>query len=75
MSATQSDLIRVLPADIRKEIKQRLRMGIFSSEKEVITSGLRKAFSEEARDYLRKLVRGQKITEKAMLKEWKKLRG
>ena len=64
-----------LPTNLRKEIKERIRLGIYSSEKEVIHTALRKAFSQEARDYLRNVVTELKVTKKDMLKEWGKVRG
>lgn len=57
------------------EVRERVRLGLYSDESEVIQKALRKVFAEEAREYLRALAKSRRIKKKEMLKEWRKVRG
>jgi len=63
-----------IPVDLYKEIEERIRLGLFSTESEVIGKALRKSFAEEAREFLRKLIKNMGISEKSLLAEWKRIR-
>jgi len=60
--------------DLYTEIKERIRLGLYADESEVIQRALRKFFAEEAREYLRGLAKSAELKEKEMLEEWKKVR-
>ena len=60
--------------ELYAEIEERIRLGLYSDESEIIESALRKFFAEEAREYLRGLAKSAKLKEKEMLEEWKKVR-
>lgn len=64
-----------LSEDLYVEIKERIRLGLYSDEFEVIQRALRKFFAEDAREYLRGLAKSAKLKEKETLEEWKKVRG
>ena len=74
MSATIT-LQTKIPKEIYAQIKERIRLGLFSSETEVIERALKKTFAEEPREFLRNMVKSAGISEKSMLQEWKKIRG
>jgi len=60
--------------DIYSEMKDRIRLGLYSSESEIINRALKKVFAQESRDFLRALAQRKKITERGMLSEWRKTR-
>jgi len=64
-----------IPQNLYIEIEERVRLGLFSTESEVVNSALRKAFAEEARDFLRRLIKNTRISKKSLLGEWKRIRG
>ncbi|MCK4353447.1 hypothetical protein KAW65_08590 [candidate division WOR-3 bacterium] len=63
-----------LPKELYSEIKERVRLGLYSNESEAINAALKKAFAEEAREFLKGLIKNMKISKKEMLEEWKKVR-
>jgi Arc/MetJ-type ribon-helix-helix transcriptional regulator len=63
-----------IPKDIYSEMRDRIRLGLYSNESEVISSALKKVFAQESREFLRSLVKREKITEKSMLNEWGRIR-
>ena len=63
-----------IPKDIYCEMKDRIRLGLYSSESEVISKALKKVFAQESREFLKLLARREKVTEKSMLMEWRKIR-
>lgn len=63
-----------IPKDIYSEMKDRIRLGLYSSESEIINRALKRVFAQESRDFLRALARRKKITERGMLSEWRKIR-
>lgn len=71
----KTELLTVkISKDVLFEIKERVRLRLYPNESEVVGKALKKAFAQEARDYLRNLVKAQDITEKEMLNEWRKIR-
>ena len=63
-----------IPKDIYSEMKNRIRLGLYSSESEIINRALKKVFAQESREFLRALALRKKITERSMLREWRKTR-
>ena len=63
-----------IPKDIYSEMKDRIRLGVYASESEAISKSLKKVFAYESREFLRALVKREKITERSMLSEWRKIR-
>ena len=63
-----------IPRDIYSEMKDRIRLGLYSCESEIISKALKKIFAQESRDFLRALAKREKVTERSMLKEWRKIR-
>jgi Arc/MetJ-type ribon-helix-helix transcriptional regulator len=63
-----------IPKDIYSEMKDRIRLGLYASESEAISKSLKKVFAYESREFLRSFVKRKKITEKSMLREWRKVR-
>ena len=64
-----------VPGDLYSEIKERVRLKLYSSESQVIVKGLKKVFAEESREYLRGLIKGLGVNEAEMLNEAKRIRG
>jgi len=64
-----------VPGDLYSEIKERVRLKLYSSESQVVVKGLKKVFAEESREYLRGLVKGLGVSETEMLNEARKIRG
>ena len=64
----------MIPKDLYSEMKDRIRLGLYTSESEIISRALKKVFAQEARGFLRTLAKRKKITEKSMLSEWRKMR-
>ena len=64
-----------IPQNLYIEIEERVRLGLFSTESDVISSALKKAFAEEAREFLRKLAKSMKISKASLLADWKRIRG
>ena len=63
-----------IPKNIYFEMKDRIRLGFYSSGSEVISKALKKVFAQESREFLKFLPRREKVTEKSMLREWRKIR-
>lgn len=63
-----------IPKEIYEEMKDRIRLGLYESESEAISKSLKKVFAYESREFLRSFVKREKITEKSMLREWRKVR-
>ena len=63
-----------IPRDIYSEMKDRIRLGLYSSESEIINKALKKTFAQESRGFLKTFVKRQKISERSMLSEWRKIR-
>ncbi|OGB88902.1 hypothetical protein A2625_00280 [candidate division WOR-1 bacterium RIFCSPHIGHO2_01_FULL_53_15] len=64
-----------IPKNLYIEIEERVRLGLFLTESEVISSALRKAFAEEAREFLKRSIKSVGVSKKSMLNEWKRIRG
>ncbi|MCK4401296.1 hypothetical protein KAW08_03195 [bacterium] len=64
-----------VPGDLYSEIKERVRLKLYSNESQVVVKGLKKVFAEESREYLRSLVKGLGVDEGEMLNEAKRIRG
>ena len=64
-----------VPQNLYLEIEERVRLGLFSTESEVVNSALRKAFAEGAREFLKRLIKSAGISKKSLLSEWKRIRG
>jgi len=60
--------------NLKREVTNLVKLGLFKSESEVVQVALKKMLAEQSRDYLRDLTRRLKISKKEMLKEWKKIR-
>lgn len=72
----KKELLQIeIPEKIGSEIRERVRLGLYYDESEVVNKALRKAFAEEAREFLRELVRQEGLTEEEMIEEWRKVRG
>ena len=72
----KKELLQIEISDtIGSEIRERVRLGLFNDESEVVNKALRKAFAEEAREFLRELVQREGISEKELIDEWRKVRG
>ena len=72
----KKELLQIkIPENIGSEIRERVRLGLYSDESEVVNKALRKAFAEEARQFLRELIRQEGLSEKEMIEEWRKVRG
>jgi Arc/MetJ-type ribon-helix-helix transcriptional regulator len=63
-----------IPITLYSEIEERIRLGLFPSISEAVQAALQKAFAQEARGFLRKLAKNQRMSKAALLKEWKKIR-
>jgi Arc/MetJ-type ribon-helix-helix transcriptional regulator len=63
-----------IPKDIYSEMKDRIRLGLYANESEAISNSLKKVFAYESREFLRSLVKREKITERSMLSAWRKVR-
>lgn len=66
--------IQKIPKGIYSQITERVRLGLFKNETEVIEEALKKTFAEESRDFLRTMIKNAGISKRSMLQEWKKLR-
>lgn len=66
--------VQRIPKGIYSQITERVRLGLFKNETEVIERALEKTFAEESRDFLRTMIKNAGITERSLLQEWKKLR-
>lgn len=67
-------IVAEIPEDIYKNIKEDVKLGIFSDTSDAVSSALRKSYAKKSRAYLRWLMKKEGITEAAMLKELDKLR-
>ena len=63
-----------IPRDIYFEMKDRIRLGLYSSESEIISKALKKVFAQESRGFLRALAKREKVSERSILSEWRKIR-
>ena len=61
--------------NLKREIANLVKLGLFKSESEVVQVALKKMLAEQSRDYLRDLTKRLKISKKEMLKELEKIRG
>jgi len=60
--------------EIIENIREDVRLGIFSDASEAVISALKKAYAGKSRMYLRWLMKKEGITESEMLKELANLR-
>ena len=67
-------IIAQVPDEILENIKEDVRLGIFSDASEAVISALKKAYARKSRMYLRWLMKKEGITESEMLKELASLR-
>ena len=63
-----------LSNDTYKKLQEDIRLGIFKNVSEAINSVVRKTYAQQSREYLRWLVKQEKITESSMLEELKAIR-
>ncbi len=63
-----------ITGNIYSEMKDRIRLGLYSCESEIISRALKKVFAQESREFLRALAKRERVTEKSMLSEWRKIR-
>lgn len=63
-----------IPEDIYGRIDEEVKLGIFQSTSEAINAALKKTYAEKSRAYLRWLMKKEKISEEAMLRELSALR-
>ncbi len=63
-----------IPQDIYQNIKEEIKLGVFSDASEAVVSALRKAYARKSRSFLKWLMKKEGITEAEMLKELKKIR-
>lgn len=57
-----------------KALVERIRLGLYGDENEVVNKALQKLFAEQSRDFLRKLTKQSDISQEDMLAELKSLR-
>jgi hypothetical protein len=55
-------------------MKDRIRLGLYSSESEIISKALKKVFAQVSRGFLRALAKREKVSERSILSEWRKIR-
>lgn len=67
-------IIAQVPDEILENIKEDVRLGIFSDASEAVILALKKAYARKSRMYLRWLMKKEGITESEMLKELASLR-
>lgn len=67
-------IVAQIPEDIYKNITEEVKLGIFSSTSEAVSSVLKKSYAKKSRIFLRWLIKKEGITETEMLKELQKLR-
>lgn len=67
-------IVAQIPEDIYKNITEEVKLGIFSSTSEAVSSTLKKSYAKKSRIFLRWLIKKEGITETEMLKELQKLR-
>lgn len=67
-------IIAQVPDEILENIKEDVRLGIFSDASEAVILALKKAYARKSRMYLRWLMKKEGITESEMLKELANLR-
>lgn len=67
-------IVAQVPDEILENIRQDVRLGIFSDASEAVISALKKTYARKSRMYLRWLMKKEGITESEMLKELATLR-
>jgi Arc/MetJ-type ribon-helix-helix transcriptional regulator len=67
-------IVAQVPDEILENIREDVRLGIFSDASEAVISALKKAYARKSRVYLRWLMKKEGITESEMLKELATLR-
>ncbi len=67
-------IVAQVPDEILENIRQDVRLGIFSDASEAVISALKKTYARKSRMYLRRLMKKEGITESEMLKELATLR-
>ncbi len=67
-------IVAQVPDEILKNIREDVRLGIFSDTSEAVISALKKAYARKSRMYLRWLMKKEGLTESEMLKELETLR-
>lgn len=67
-------IVAQVPNEILENIREDVRLGIFSDASEAVISALKKAYARKSRMYLRWLMKKEGITESEMLKELATLR-
>ncbi|MEW6109633.1 MAG: hypothetical protein AB1632_10770 [Nitrospirota bacterium] len=67
-------IIAQVSEDVLKNIKEEVKLGIFSDASEAVNSALRKVYAQKSRTYLRWLMKKEGITESEMLKGLASLR-
>lgn len=60
--------------DLAQEVENMVKLGLFRDTSEVVESALKKMLAEQSREYLRDLVKNIGLTEKELIREWKKTR-
>lgn len=63
-----------VPEKLYDEIQERIEIGIYADQSELLKDASSKMFAEESREFLRELVKRKRITKKEMLREWRKVR-
>jgi len=63
-----------IPEDLYKNLKEEVRMGVFSDISEAVSISLQKVYARKSRTFLRWLMKKEGITETEMLKELEGLR-
>jgi len=59
---------------LAQEVKNMVKLGLFRDTSEVVESALKKMLAEQSREYLRDFIKNIGLTEKELLREWKKTR-
>jgi Arc/MetJ-type ribon-helix-helix transcriptional regulator len=67
-------IVAQVPDEILENIREDVRLGIFSDASEAVISALKKTYARKSRMYLRWLMKKEGITESEMLKELATLR-
>ena len=63
-----------IPEELYKRIDEEVKFGIFRNTSDAINTALKKTYAKKSRQYLRWLMKKERITEESLLKELKALR-
>ena len=67
-------IVAQIPEDIYRNIKEEIKLGIFSDASEAVVLALKKAYARKSRSFLKWLMQKEGVTEAEMLKGLEKIR-